>query len=394
MKQMFDKKLKNILAVLLLVLFVVSLTASAVNASSTSKSVSLYYLQLAATSDPARPQGGTTPGAVDSVKIVEAALVKAGFLADNSYAKDGSYGTATIKAYKKWQKSLGSAEKYCDGIPGKKDLTKLGNKYGFTVDMSTPKPVAAFSASPTSGKAPLKVQFTDKSIGTQTNWKWTFGDGTTSTSQSPKHTYSKAGKYTVSLTVKNAAGSDTETKSKYIIVKEGAQDLKITDKNLKALNQGKWAVYDGTSYPSKLLVYDSANLDVPYQKKVMVGEISATTVADYEGYYWGECVSFGKTLSKSTTITQNWIQGRNVVSSGNVKSGTVIATFGSNGKYLNKRGYSHTAIFREYVRDSNWKIIGFSVWDQNYVKTGIVGRHDIRSGTKTSEATNYYVVQV
>ena len=74
---MFDKKLKNILAVLLLVLFVVSLTASAVNASSTSKSVSLYYLQLAATSDPARPQGGTTPGAVDSVKIVEAALVKA-----------------------------------------------------------------------------------------------------------------------------------------------------------------------------------------------------------------------------------------------------------------------------------------------------------------------------
>lgn len=135
---MFDKKLKNILAVLLLVLFVVSLTASAVSASSTSKSVSLYYLQLAATSDPARPQGGTTPGAVGSVKIVEAALVKAGFLADNSYAKDGSYGTATIKAYKKWQKSLGSAEKYCDGIPGKKDLTKLGNKYGFTVDTSTP----------------------------------------------------------------------------------------------------------------------------------------------------------------------------------------------------------------------------------------------------------------
>lgn len=135
---MFDKKLKNILTVLLLVLFVVSLTASAVNASSTSKSVSLYYLQLAATSDPARPQGGTTPGAVDSVKIVEAALVKAGLLADNSYAKDGSSGTATIKAYKKWQKSIGSAEKYCDGIPGKKDLTKLGNKYGFTVDTSTP----------------------------------------------------------------------------------------------------------------------------------------------------------------------------------------------------------------------------------------------------------------
>ena len=104
---------------------------------SPSKSVSLSYLQVAAKTDPARPQGGTTPEAVDSVKIVESALVKAGFLADNSYAYDGSYGTNTIKAYREWQESLGSAEEYCDGIPGEKDLTKLGDKYGFTVDSSS-----------------------------------------------------------------------------------------------------------------------------------------------------------------------------------------------------------------------------------------------------------------
>jgi PKD repeat protein len=87
-----------------------------------------------------------------------------------------------------------------------------------TVNAAPVKPVASFSASPTSGKAPLKVQFTDKSTGLPTSWKWSFGDGTYSTAKSPVHTYSKVGKYTVSLTVKNAKGSSTKTISGYITV--------------------------------------------------------------------------------------------------------------------------------------------------------------------------------
>jgi beta propeller repeat protein len=79
-------------------------------------------------------------------------------------------------------------------------------------------PVTAFFASPTSGKAPLKVQFTDKSTGTPTKWKWSFGDGTYSTQKNPAHTYSKAGKYTVALTASNAAGSNTLKKPGYINV--------------------------------------------------------------------------------------------------------------------------------------------------------------------------------
>jgi beta propeller repeat protein len=80
-------------------------------------------------------------------------------------------------------------------------------------------PVAAFSASPISGKKPLKVQFTDKSSNTPTSWKWSFGDGTYSTSKSPSHIYSKAGKYTISLTVKNSKGNNTKTASGYITVR-------------------------------------------------------------------------------------------------------------------------------------------------------------------------------
>src|SRR5204862_318933 len=64
-------------------------------------------------------------------------------------------------------------------------------------------PTAAFTAScPT-----LACSFTDQSSdpdGSVTSWQWTFGDGTTgSTAQNPSHTYSAAGSYTVTLTVKD-----------------------------------------------------------------------------------------------------------------------------------------------------------------------------------------------
>jgi PKD repeat protein len=79
-------------------------------------------------------------------------------------------------------------------------------------------PAAAFSGYPTSGTVPLKVQFTDKSTGNPTSWRWTFGDGTYSTTRSPVHTYYSKGRFTVTLTVKNAAGSSYKPISGYIIV--------------------------------------------------------------------------------------------------------------------------------------------------------------------------------
>lgn len=80
--------------------------------------------------------------------------------------------------------------------------------------------IANFSASPITGKQPLTVQFTDSSTGSPTSWKWDFGDGKTSREQNPEHKYNKAGNYTVSLKVKNAAGSDTKRMVNYIIVKK------------------------------------------------------------------------------------------------------------------------------------------------------------------------------
>ena len=82
-------------------------------------------------------------------------------------------------------------------------------------------PTANFTAAPTSGPLPLPVTFTDTSTGGPTSWSWDFGDGATSTERNPLHTYTTGGSYTVSLTVSNAVGTDTETKSGLIAA--GAQ---------------------------------------------------------------------------------------------------------------------------------------------------------------------------
>ena len=87
-----------------------------------------------------------------------------------------------------------------------------------TVTQAGQTPVANFVGSPLSGKAPLTVQFTDHSTNNPTSWSWNFGDRTTSSLQNPSHAYTKRGSYTVTLTVSNTNGSNTMTRSKYIVV--------------------------------------------------------------------------------------------------------------------------------------------------------------------------------
>jgi trimeric autotransporter adhesin len=81
-------------------------------------------------------------------------------------------------------------------------------------------PTPSFTASPTTGTAPLAVNFTDTSTGSPTAWAWDFqNDGSVdSTAQNPMFTYTAPGTYSVKLTVSNDAGSNSLTKTNYITV--------------------------------------------------------------------------------------------------------------------------------------------------------------------------------
>jgi PKD repeat protein len=86
-----------------------------------------------------------------------------------------------------------------------------------SVTGSTTPPTADFVGTPTSGMAPLTVNFTDQSLGA-TSWSWDFGDTGTSSDRNPTYVYTAPGTYTVTLTVTNSYGSDTEIKTNYITV--------------------------------------------------------------------------------------------------------------------------------------------------------------------------------
>ena len=81
-----------------------------------------------------------------------------------------------------------------------------------------PKP--AFQASNFYPKQAEAVHFTDQSHdddGTVVSWKWDFGDGASSTEESPQHAYDAVGTYSASLTVTDDNGSQATISSQIAV---------------------------------------------------------------------------------------------------------------------------------------------------------------------------------
>jgi len=98
------------------------------------------------------------------------------------------------------------------------DYSKTSTDY-ITININNiPSPSANFDASPTNGKVPLIVNFTDISENRVNSWLWNFGDGYKEITQNPTHTFSSAGNYTVSLKVSGPGGNDFIEKSSFVIV--------------------------------------------------------------------------------------------------------------------------------------------------------------------------------
>jgi outer membrane protein OmpA-like peptidoglycan-associated protein len=98
--------------------------------------------------------------------------------------------------------------------PGKLDLPKgIAELYaGVTLYFGGKKcPPSACTASgnPTSGTAPLTVQFDGSASGgcPDYTYAWNFGDGNSSSDQNPSHTYETVGDYFASLTVTDSKGT-------------------------------------------------------------------------------------------------------------------------------------------------------------------------------------------
>jgi len=70
------------------------------------------------------------------------------------------------------------------------------------------------------------------------NYKWDFGDKSTSTDETPNHTYNSTGKFTVSLTVTDDKGNTaTDTRTDYITVQSGWNVSNVAGNAWKGLSK-------------------------------------------------------------------------------------------------------------------------------------------------------------
>jgi len=113
-------------------------------------------------------------------------------------------------------------------------------------------PAAGFSADVTTGCGPLQVNYEDLSTGNVSAWNWTFNGGSPATSslQNPVVEYTNPGVYSVSLEVTNAAGTDVQTITNYIVVET------IPQADFNASITGATAIFTNTSVGGTSYAWD------------------------------------------------------------------------------------------------------------------------------------------
>ena len=189
--------------------FVVTLVVTDTEGAATTQSLALAVTapnQLPVTTASANPLSGQAPLDVT-------------FLARGSYDPDGRLGNfhwVFSDGTDTWG-PLAYQTFYDPGIYYA-TLTAYDDRGGagtdtitITVTQNNQAPVAAASATPLNGNAPLQVNFSSAGSydpdGTLVSYAWDFGDGGTSTQANPVHTYTAAGSYQAVLTVTDNLGS-------------------------------------------------------------------------------------------------------------------------------------------------------------------------------------------
>ncbi len=103
-------------------------------------------------------------------------------------------------------------------------IVYVGDEFNNCVRQLTPVAITAkFNVSDSTICAGTGITFSDLSEHNATGWQWIFAGGTpgTSSAKNPTINYNRAGSFDVTLIASNAQGSDTLTKTGYIVVAPG-----------------------------------------------------------------------------------------------------------------------------------------------------------------------------
>ena len=152
--------------------------------------------------------------------------------------------------------------------PGGSDTVKQ------VIQVTTAPPVTDFRWQRWRGVVPFRAKFINKTKGIVDQWLWDFGDGETSTEETPTHLYKTAGRYTVRLAATGPGGEVVEEKSNCIVVLDAPPvasfgsdktfgdipfSIQFEDKSEGTIEKWYWSFGDGSvswkQSPSHL--YDS-----------------------------------------------------------------------------------------------------------------------------------------
>ncbi len=163
-------------------------------------------------------------------------------------------------------------------------------------------PEADFTSNVTTGMYPLTVQFTDLSSNAL-SWRWDLnGDGTTdSIAQNPVYNYGSYGTYTVSLTIGNSKGSDTETKTDYIKVAPLSINSASPVENVATYKGEKQEFSVSTNYACNISWYLNGE---SRGSESSVKDSSYTEVIRSPGFY--NITAIARTRDENVAHSWNW----------------------------------------------------------------------------------------
>jgi PKD repeat protein len=156
----------------------------------------------------------------------------------------------------------------------------IGTSNTITVTV-TPQPVAGF----TQNVNGASVNFISNSSNA-TSYNWTFGDGGSSNSQDPSHTYGANGTYTVTLTTTNGICSDVSTGS-VTITTVGVKEIKNAIENIRLFPNPNYGVATLEIITSDfsdavISVYDVAGRDVLKINSELINGTNAINISTNE----------------------------------------------------------------------------------------------------------------
>jgi len=177
-----------------------------------------------------------------------------------------------------------------------------GYEVDFNCSATGQIPSASFTAEPIETCDGL-VNFHDLSTNSPVVFHWDFGDGDTSNFQNPVHVYSVNGNYTVKLTVSNAYGSNSFTRTNYITCQRPLAPDAINDTicgpaaaQLTAISEGTVRWYDNEFSGNLLYTGDTFTTEVldtitTYYAESSINEIytlgAPDTLIGSGGFYTG-----------------------------------------------------------------------------------------------------------